>query len=492
MANELSQLAQLGQQILDDLIAAYNPHNDPALSLALLPGQVLDGNVVQDGVTNPLVLSQWLSDWYDEAIVLELSDCTPLPASIGDGVPLTTMYSIMAASAVPAFDVTDAAYPRVEALIADAHTSLGTDPGALPLGVDPQDFAEADTLGWQRFHTVISAETTTTTTTPGEPHINPNLWELRSIDPELLKVEPITPLLVEERRRDVELFRKNIFVKDQVIAFDHQEVVNQTLAVDTQVSAFDAAALPQAVLGLVAQPRAFQSLVGDSVNLDQAYVAAPVDVASFTVDLEQLGISPSLEPIRLITVDDLASSTPVEQATTTTATSTMTVSFDHLLVSVTRKLSGKRWWHPEFVTDGGWKVPGMARGHMVPESTQPGTAHCMIRALLLVRDVSITGSWSGEAKQALSGAPMVGPFRVGPPVTSTTEVSTSDEITVLGTGIQVIGLLCSPLTALPPCDDATPPVVSASVPPPVAAPAEPATAPPADAEPPAGAPPPST
>ena len=34
--------------------------------------------------------------------------------------------------------------------------------------------------------------------------------------------------------------------------------------------------------------------------------------------------------------------TPVEQATTTTATSTMTVSFDHLLVSVTRKLSGKR------------------------------------------------------------------------------------------------------------------------------------------------------
>ena len=67
------QLAQLGQQVLDTLIATYNPHGDPSLALALFPGQALADDIVQDGVTNELRLSEWIADQYDYPLALRLA-----------------------------------------------------------------------------------------------------------------------------------------------------------------------------------------------------------------------------------------------------------------------------------------------------------------------------------------------------------------------------------------------------------------------------------
>jgi len=41
MTDNNDQLATLGQQVIDSLLATYNPEGDPELALAILPGQVL-------------------------------------------------------------------------------------------------------------------------------------------------------------------------------------------------------------------------------------------------------------------------------------------------------------------------------------------------------------------------------------------------------------------------------------------------------------------
>src|SRR5262249_2864549 len=60
---------------------------------------------------------------------------------------------------------------------------------------------------------------------------------------------------------------------------------------------------------------------------------------------------------------------PVKTVTTaTTTTSELHVHFEHCLITLTRRLAGRPWWHPELIADLGWYLPGMKRGQLIPES----------------------------------------------------------------------------------------------------------------------------
>ena len=83
MTDNNDQLATLGQQVIDSLLATYNPDGDPELALAILPGQVLDSGLVQGGVVNPLPVSQWLHDQYDDPMLLRLADGRRSPSPWG-------------------------------------------------------------------------------------------------------------------------------------------------------------------------------------------------------------------------------------------------------------------------------------------------------------------------------------------------------------------------------------------------------------------------
>ena len=81
MSDNADQLAVLGQQVLDTISRTYNPSKDPGVALALHPGQALADDIVQEGQTNPLRLSEWVEDQYDYPLLLTLADATSIAAS---------------------------------------------------------------------------------------------------------------------------------------------------------------------------------------------------------------------------------------------------------------------------------------------------------------------------------------------------------------------------------------------------------------------------
>jgi hypothetical protein len=121
------------------------------------------------------------------------------------------------------------------------------------------------------------------------------------------------------------------------------------------------------------------------------------------------------------------------------------------MLTITRRLADTRWWHPELIDDRDWYVPGMKRGDMIKASTDDAYAHCLAQALLLVRNVEFSGSWTTEARTAMEhGVSFLGPFLMQSAASS---AASSEQMRVLGLGVQVIGELCVPLPPLPPMDD---------------------------------------
>ena len=185
-----------------------------------------------------------------------------------------------------------------------------------------------------------------------------------------------------------------------------------------------------------------------AVQTDESKVSVMQNpVRQFHVDPQLLSAATRVQ------FSDLATAPTV---TTVTTTSDLHVHFEHCLVLLTRTMSGKKWWHEDLVADNGWYVPGMAQGELVDQPADLGEAHCLPRALLLVRNVSLTGSWTADALSTMSQpVPWFGPFLMTPPTpeTLTTDASGAQQTTVVGAGTQVIGVLCTPLPTLPPRND---------------------------------------
>lgn len=167
-----------------------------------------------------------------------------------------------------------------------------------------------------------------------------------------------------------------------------------------------------------------------------------------TIDLRSLVVSDALT---LVQTEDLANAPAVSQ--TTTESSELHVHFEYQLVRITRRVAGSRWWREELVIDPNWYVPGMRKGDMF-NSPEGDVTLCLPQALIVVRNVSITGSWTDEARATMrSGVTYIGPFLVAPPSESDESRTAGESFSILGSGVQVIGELCSPLPSLPPMDD---------------------------------------
>ena len=192
----------------------------------------------------------------------------------------------------------------------------------------------------------------------------------------------------------------------------------------------------------------------------------PSILSAVAVQTDQSQISVMQNPVRQFHVDPqlLSAATRVQfsdlatapTVSTVTTTSDLHVHFEHCLVILTRTMAGKSWWHQDLVADNGWYVPGMAQGELVDQPASTTEAHCLPRALLLVRNVSLTGSWTADALTTMSQPmPWFGPFLMTPPApeTITTDASGAQQTTVVGAGTQVIGVLCTPLPILPPRND---------------------------------------
>ncbi len=457
------QLTQLGQQVLDAIAASYTPTDDTSLALALYPGQSLDSDILQGGVTNQLRLSNWLGNQYDYPLWLKLADGTPLVTSAMTGVTAKSAYATMAQWCEPGVAADSPEFPRISALIAQARRDLGGDPETLPFSCEPGDFGEDTCSGWQVFDTVITAHTDQSSQPPPGPPprrilVNPELWKLRTVSDDVLSELPARQMVAEQSRS----LSAELPALSRVLAVDRISAVQVTAAPPitppTIMAMMDVAPVANMAIANVDRLGVDRLGVGQ-LGVDQtgrgriAVVRRPTDPV-----LEPLPAPPQLTPdgelarqLVHVNLEDLVTQPAV--STATTSDSSLHVHFEHILLTITRQLAGTPWWHPELLAEPCWFVPGMKSGAMVPLSADPAYAHCLPLSLLLVRNVSLTGTWSTEARSAMnSGVHFFGPFLMAP-TTQTTDSDSTEQTTVLGLGVQVIGELGGPLPALPPMDD---------------------------------------
>jgi hypothetical protein len=357
---------------------------------------------------------------------------------------------------------TDAAgYARVSELIATARQDLGADPSpdVLTLGCEPDDFAADTSTAWTVFDTHLTSQSTTTTTGPAQ-QIDPALWKVRAL--------PATFATELPQRREAMLARRAQIAE---LTLAPMSALRTSLAPAVAVESPAVAALPEdahlvmapRTLSLTAQPvREFAAdrmvrTVDPRLLGSAASSASESEVSVVDTPVREVRFDPEL--LGAVTRVQLSDIVTAPAVSTVTTTSDLHVHFEHCLVTLTRNLASHPWWHPELVADDGWYVPGMTRGELVAKPPDPTQAHCLPQALLLVRDVSLTGEWTADALATMSQpVPWFGPFLMAPSSPPPTETATAttdatQQTTVLGAGTQVIGVLCTPLPVLPPCDD---------------------------------------
>ncbi len=507
MSDNSDQLAQLGEQVVAAITAAYNPHNNSTLALALHPGQALADDIVQADAINELRLSEWLAAQYDTPMVLKLADGTPVVTTVLGGITAKSAYVTMARWGQPGVAADSAAFPRLAQLISEVRQDIGEHPELLPFGCEPTDFALAACPAWQVFDTKISTHTSEETVTPApdstasdqptsKVEIDPALWKIRALS-------EATIVELPKRRRvqeEVQQFSLEMPDLSNEVAVQRLEgvrfAVQPAAPIDTaEVATLDSSLASTALADTVSDrvSTALADTVSDRVSFALAdnALAAPRFAALAKVSPRQAFRRSAIAKFANLTSNEtneanesylqLAQPAParvyldetlaqelvhvnvgdlVDQpavSTATTSDSSLHVHFEYVVLSITRLLSGRPWWHPEFVEEPAWFVPGMKRGALVPESSDPAYGHCLPQSLLLVRNVSLTGSWSEEAKATMNeSVHYFGPFLMSPPDTTRTtktDAQSVEQTTVVGLGVQVIGELCSKLPALPPMDD---------------------------------------
>jgi hypothetical protein len=474
------QLAQLGEQVVAAITAAYNPHNDSTLALALHPGQALADGIVQGGVTNELRLSEWIAGQYDSPMVLKLADGTPVTTTTLGGITAKSAYVTMARWGQPGVAPDAASFPRLAQLISDVRQDIGEHPETLPFGCEPTDFALPDSPAWQIFDTKISTHTSEETVTPGPApavEANPDLWKIRALSEvtiaelpqrrrirqEMQEFSAVLPDLSNEMA--VKTLRRSRYEVQPTVAADTGESINLDAPASAFVladSAVDRASVFRAAVSEAAPARSFRSsrfskiAVADAVNEQVSLQVEPTSPAPEPAAPAMVQLDATLaQELVHVSVGDLVDQPAV--STATTADTSLHVHFEYVVLSITRLMAGRPWWHPEFVAEPAWYVAGMKRGALVPESPDPAYGHCLPQSLLVVRNVSLTGVWSDEAKATMNqSVHYFGPFLMSPPdqtQTTSTEAQHAELTTILGLGVQVIGELCSKLPPLPPMDD---------------------------------------
>ncbi|KGE02515.1 hypothetical protein [Rhizobium sp. YS-1r] len=462
MSHNSDQLAILGQKVIDALIATYNPANDPSIALALHPGQALADDIVQNGVTNPLRLSEWLEDQYDYPLWLKRSDASSISTASVGAVSAKSTYLAMVPWAQPSVPADSPAYARLAALIAGARRDLGDNPNALPFSCEPTDFAQADSTAWHVFDQRITASSSTTTTS-SPVRANPQLWKMRRVTDDFLSTLPSTVEIAERRRAfaaELAVEPRTEVVRRLRTMPNPDELAAQPIELMRVASSSPSAPEPVALRAIgAANLRAAtvrpvtRSLVFNRrhlMNMEEP----PFVVEGHTGEAAPVRIFDRrmLDRLSAVQLHDLVQTPAVTEVTT--SDSELHVHFEYCLVTITRRLAGTPWWRSDLILEDDWYVPGMRRGDMVKPSTDEAYAHCLPQGLLLVRNVRFSGSWTAEARATMENpVSFLGPFLLQAPRTEAVSTSDVEQVSVLGIGTQVIGELCFPLPPLPPADD---------------------------------------
>lgn len=413
-------LQDIAEKFTADLVSLYGGASAGGACVAFLPGGVpVPDDLVANGVVNPTQVDTWLQTNFDSPLLVRAADATVRARSSSTA---SDIYALAVADAQPVGDINSPTWQRVAGEIRAAQTAYGQPGSDKPIICSPDDWAlPGNQSYWATFD---SNQSTSTTTTTGEgtpsPRVNPVLWKLRAQDYEIQVPEHETP----------------VFTRRDSLPINRTAALRQPLVAERVMSSFTPSPMAATFAPTVVSPaRTF---------LVQNLQLLPANL-NYTVALSQA---------------------PAVQNVTATDSASLTVHLEHTCVTLRRAFGGQSWWNGVFLADPGWYLPGMPGGTLLAAAPPPveapdGTTldqpvFAIPVALIIVRNLSVSGQWSAQAAQALSSSSA----SIGPLTLFGASSSAADTSTYSKTGMQVVALLCATLPMLPPIGD--PSMASAS------------------------------
>ena len=391
---------------------------------------------------NPMLVTTWLrSTGADVPLLLQTDQATVI-----DGPPsgFTTMSDIYFQLLEFAQTLATTGQDELNQMLMWAKEALpSTSPDTFPLATEPSDWPMPDTTYWNNF----SFTSTSTTSSPGQPGQAtatqpaslPSVWSLREAvvaRPAAAQAATAQPASTAQPAASTSPVSA-IASQDEVASTGVERTrIPEEIAVDeTSTPADSVAAAPRAPVAEAvassapASPVTSQSAAAAS-SIAQVARSEPVAMER-PVFLDGLGATPVY-------------GRPLPVGPPPVQTSATQITLEHMIVTIDRS----SWWQNDWLVDPEWYVPDTPQGNFI--GAAPGTNQVwgLAVALILVRNLTLTGSWSSQdTTQLTSGQILLGPFNLGGATTTTNADST---VSISVAGPTVLALFCQPLFELPP------------------------------------------
>jgi hypothetical protein len=115
------------------------------------------------------------------------------------------------------------------------------------------------------------------------------------------------------------------------------------------------------------------------------------------------------------------------------------------------QLSRGAWWNDILVRMPGWYAPGMRAGDIVPGGHLAGVDVGVPIAMVVTRNVQVTGHWSEADRAAAETHTSFGPWHIGETTLVYDQSTSTASLTIAS--MQVIAVICSLLPQMPPVSD---------------------------------------
>ena len=477
-----SGLLALGQALDDYLVGEYSPPPGTQTALGFLPGIAVNpSSFAPTGVVNPLAVNTFLNS------VLNVLG----PVVDGRFAGFLSAHQIYGTVLDVAFPVDPLGTPAADAFLSvknTARSAFGASPVKQLVAVPMNWYDPASSEGWASFSTSASgaagsAESSSEGETspkpspkpmPGEtpPIIAPErfekLWQWRTLDdgaraqvvlpaPEAATVTTSEdpPVVVRDHRTKVNgpivrdhrgIDLSDVSVRDHRSvsrSFSSQAVADFKLAPSRQVMLQAVAAAPtvaeaqvQPVLATAPRRQLIAALADD-----QPMFAAGDDVTVKSQAVAQL--IETQAPVLVAEIDDDAETS----STQTVESHDLTLSLEYCFVQVSRDA----WWNDAVLRMPRWYAPGCKAGAFSSGTTVGGLPLGLPIAMVITRNVQVSGRWSEADRAAAESHTSFGPWSTHE---STMEYDESNQSATLAIpGWQVVAVVCALLPPLAPADD---------------------------------------
>ena len=469
---EPTGLAAIGRVLQEVLASAYEPPAGARVQLGFLPAvPIRPEQFTNDGVINSLLVSNALRPITNSVTVVANGQCVGLTLGIDQ------LYGSLLGMAKARAKVGSETGNAFAALVSGAAATYG------PLGTrhdattspDRWFEAAANDEGWLVFEQKSSTGSQTSESSSSGTDIPalddpaaPDLWQWRTVDPATLSLRPaIVDLIPPPRPIEVTVENDHSWAKEITSdTIDLSQLVVENASVFSAVE--ESPVLDTAIAAQLTAPMSFASGFATkralTSQVDQmVFLANEAVVSNLAGEVsEEIAIAPAQEHLTFASRDLLeeltvampnvltAIDTGEASATQHIESSELSLSMRYSLVQLTRS----EWWNDMWLRRADWYAPGVKRGEIVPGTALTARDVGIPVALVLTKDVKISGTWTEVDKSAAASHTSIGPWQIND---SHSEFHQDGNATTLAIpGIQIVGLVCQMLPTLPPIDDPDP------------------------------------